>query len=289
MSYVTGSAVSAADLLAVLQSECQAAGWTLDGNTLSKDNCAVTITLSSGKLVITGAAITGPSAVVNAPSTSAYCMVTVAAWPASYHLHINAHDIFLVVNYNVQLFQWLAFGVAKTFGLSGTGNWFGATYPPGAGGLVTMDSNGGGEQNYTTPAAPFWNATGFNYGRFRTAYLHGWLDGVEWLGDAASSAPSIPGALSPMLNRQPNAWNSEAILLPAQILHARPENKVSIVAELRGCRILRIDNYEPGQLIDLGEDRWKVYPFFAKNISSRNGAYDAAHSGTFGWAIKVEE
>jgi len=116
---------------------------------------------------------------------------------------------------------------------------------------------------------------------------HG-FDGVsDWRTYVGSSRVGIT-ALRPLLEIQPNSWNSEAVLLPIREYFKRSENKVSLIIDLEHARHTRIDNYEPGQIITLGNDRWMIFPWTQKNTNSRNGGTAIDHSGTFGWAIRYE-
>lgn len=86
----------------------------------------------------------------------------------------------------------------------------------------------------------------------------------------------------------PNRWNSEAVLLPIRGWKVRPENKITLTLDLEHARWTRVDNYEPGQLISIGPDRWKIFPCYRKNAAARDGGTGIDHSGTLGWAVRYE-
>ena len=86
----------------------------------------------------------------------------------------------------------------------------------------------------------------------------------------------------------PSAWNGESVLVPIQVITSRPSNLWSLVGELTHARYVRLDNLEPGQLITLGPDRWKVYPFYRKDATARDGGDGIDHTGTLGWAIRYD-
>jgi len=60
--------------------------------------------------------------------------------------------------------------------------------------------------------------------------------------------------------------------------------------DLQNARTLRVDNYDPGQIITLGDDQWRIYPFYRKNADQRDGTTSSGgdHSGTMGWAIRYD-
>lgn len=87
---------------------------------------------------------------------------------------------------------------------------------------------------------------------------------------------------------QPSVWNSEAVLLPIKAFIGRPSAKTSLGADMEFARRLRIDNLTPGDILVLGSDKWKIYPWYRKDVANRNGGIYANHSGTFGWAIRYQ-
>ena len=86
----------------------------------------------------------------------------------------------------------------------------------------------------------------------------------------------------------PSKWSDNAMLLPIHIINSVTDIKVALVADLSYARYLRIDNFEPNQIIEFGNEQWKVYPFFKKNSAVRDGGSTINHTGTFGWAIKID-
>lgn len=258
-----------------------------------KGPCFVKISnVSSTELRIEGGTGVSGSNLTGGPSANSFCRIksmgtVLVAFPVNYNIHITDSNVFLVIKFNNNYFQWLAFGVAEVPGNIGTGNWFGATVPSYDTNGIYFSLYGGGETGYTSAAAPFWNSTGIFYGKFRSSYLHAPIDGVEWLGDTGL-APLITVYLKPFFEITPNNWNGDSQLFPALVSIARASSKVSIVAAINDFRVLRITNYEPEQILSLGSDRWKIYPFYRKNISSPDGGLGIQHTGTIGWAIRYD-
>ncbi len=69
-----------------------------------------------------------------------------------------------------------------------------------------------------------------------------------------------------------------AIVDPLEFVHLQFEN----------AKFIRINNYEPEQLIVLGNDKWMVFPFYKKNSESLGGTGISDHTGTFGWVIRYD-
>lgn len=296
MAYVNGSATSMTDLLSALQAACTANGWTLSGNVLHKGSCYVEVTVASGYLVILGG--TGIDGSNNLTGAGPYVARIGLAWtgdsltfPMNYVVHIGAtpDEIYFIINYEVNRWQWLAFGSSPMAGLPGTGNWYGASISRKIGSskcYITPTS--GGYLGISAPSmALFWN----NYSTYQTCFVHHDLDGNTWSLDNAASTDSTSAAIAinaaqPMIPRQPNSWNGEAALIPIQPCIARTSGKVSMILDIAHSRYIRNDNYTDGDIITLGSDQWCVYPWHQKNSAARDGGNSINHTGTLGWAIR---
>lgn len=306
MAYYNGTANSLTALRQALIDACVGEGWVWDsGNeVLSKAGLFVRITASSSSLFLLGR--TGPTG-GDAPGTvrigRLFQQGTLPTYdltfPAGYELFLFEQEVYLVVNYAVDHYQWLAFGRSTVATLPGTGMWLGAsasssivgTEGPMQNGPVYITATGGGDEGNaaSNAAALFWGKGGTSYATARNAWLHSDLDGEGWqLSNGDYGSPVGISPLVPLIGLLPNAWNSEAVLLPIRAYKLRPENRISLTADLEHARHTRIDHYVPGQVITIGSDRWKVFPWFRKDVVNRNGGYGIHHSGTFGWAIRYE-
>lgn len=238
--------------------------------------------------------------------------------PVTYEIHISdaPDEVYLIVKHDGDSFQHIAFGhspLAQATG--GTGAWFGASWNP-----ITNVNNGfSGGANFIDVGAA-WSASGgsldswsyqssaplfFNWstnlrgaatGDITSAYSGGlaaktWhmayhvhcdVDGVGWQ-NAGSSTVAFPHLI-----RGPNQLNGASPLLVPVATVARPSSKISMAAELAHARLCRIDNLNPEQIITLGTDKWKVYPFWKKNSSAPLGSNGStiAHTGCLGWAVR---
>lgn len=248
-------------------------------------------------------------------------------WPVTYHIHIhtNPDEVFLMVNYGAgQYWQGLSFGQSPSPGCPGTGNWFHASTPRNKvnGGsstsygrlknlnTIVVNPEGGRLSSYSggvcPGAIPFWQYTKDESSGVPTPSLfHGvWAnDGVtsgwshpryNWNGSgnpgSAMNVVSSSRVAQPLPTYSPNAWNSEAHLIRLQILSPRLDWKSSVVGEIRHARFIRNDFLDPGEVITLGTDQWKVYPAYRKNVSARNGVANSGsdHSGTCAIAIRYD-
>lgn len=321
MAYVTGTAASFANLLTALRNACTANGWTLSGDVLHKGDCYVETKVAAirsgapatGHLIVrAGNGIDGANALTDpAPRSMGMGLLNAVSgganypdwdWPVTYHVHIHGDEVHMFANYDAgQRWQFVAFGRSPAPGCVGTGNWCTATmvdagsysqarinsYSIQPEGAHTDSSIGGGY---------FWGV------RIKKASaIHGAHDATTGLArwsnpDAHFSSSLVDGQCSaaptqsPLLSYLPNAWNSETILLPIQIVNLRPESKVSLIGELQHARVTRNDFIVPGGVITLGPDKWKVYPFYKKDTTQRDGVGSSGtdHSGTMAVAIRYD-
>lgn len=249
-------------------------------------------------------------------------------WPSRYfiHVHNNPDEIYIILNYHIEYYTWCAFGQSDQAGLNGTGLWltgangynnsFGSGNPDARGSYKITPESGGSNFDYSwnedyPSGAPFWHTGGKSSGapghqlRMRDTIHHnpnghtsnwmGWLpDNASGGGWWANRIDAVQPAI-PHIKRLPNLWNQEGVLIPIQVYCQRPELKLSLVLETRHSRYTRIDNYEPEQVITLGHERWRVYPFIRKYLAERDGPLGinqlqttGSHTGTLGWAIRYD-
>lgn len=322
MAFYTGSAVNVTGLLTALQNACTTNGWSLNANILSKAGCYVEIAISGNGLSIvcgtgqTNGVLTGEMrAADNRRIYSSLAGIGQSiSYPLTYNIHVFDKEVYLFVNYNVDHWSYIAFGQSPVAGLPGTGNWYGGigiggdsyTYPGG----VTNDGKNGHLFSMLFSTRSLAGTIGNTTQQVNSFFHHG-LDGNDWscsgsgVGSFANagwtSMPSQASAslvASPAQNLQPNAWNGEAILLPiTPAVYHQADDTLAIVGDLKYARYTRIDNYEPGQVITIGNLKYKVYPWLKKNTAARDGEdylnfnptnYDVRrvqHSGTFAVAI----
>lgn len=317
MAFYTGSANSFGDLQSALFSACAANGYSNNGVLLTKGSLALSCTVSStesdtlGKGLIlqggtgaSGGALVNPSPITPRLGTP-HRLVEPIAWPVEYdiHVHDEPDECYLVIRFNVDVFLFLAFGLSKVPGLPGTGLWLSASCragmgsSAGAGGIYISPVAGGTPWGSATmesgsSGALFWDTQPTSLGAYNQDTIQSGFDGQLWAGIPTASENQTFNAVryaAPHIERSPSAWNSEGILLPIQGYVRRSPQKVSLAADLEHARYIRVDNYNPGDLITLGGDRWKVYPFYRKNSAVRDGgSFNMNHTGTMGWAVRYD-
>lgn len=245
------------------------------------------------------------------------------AFPVDYEIFIHGSpdEVYVVVNHDGDMYQHLAFGhspLAQSTG--GTGAWFGASFNPipNASNFSAVStanwihagaawmSGGGNIPAWADQApAPLFFAWSRNASNSASAtslsnmgdsgspgpalaynyWVHQGVDSVGWL-HAGSALAAFP-----MLIRGPNVYNSNAPLIRAvaAVQRAATAANYTPVVEVEHARLLRIDNYTPEDIITLGSDQWKVFPFFQRNLALPAGSNSAIrHTGALGWAVRYD-
>lgn len=308
MSYYSGTASSLTDLRTALLTHAQADGWTLTGDVLNKAGVFFQIQVTADHITILGCennavANPGPSAsrIGKIYERSGYT-TRLMSFPCNYEVFGFANELYLIVNYDVAFYQWMAFGKSTVPGLPGQGGWYGATGGAGTANALfnslpnefDITSSSGGRADSAQGAncgALFWNTAANTAPAARNAWVNSGLDAQGWLyGSTANILPVGIRHSTVLLDTQPSVWNSEATLLPVRAYKERPSFKSSLIADLENARLLRIDNLAPGDIITLGPDKWKAFPWYSKNTTYRSGGATGFfnHTGTFGWAIRYE-
>lgn len=297
MAYYSGTAASLSALRAALLTHAQTDGWTLTGDVLSKAGVYFQILTTATNITCLGCesnAVASP-----APSVVSIGRIFLRSgfttremtFPCNYEIFGFAQELYLVVNYDTDSYQWLAFGKTSVPGVPGQGGWCGASLGPLTSTLATdaidIGTNMGGSY-YPTTGALFWGTSGF-WEQPRNCWVNHGLDGHGWtyFGTAADVVMGMKH-IATLITSQPSAWNSESTLLPLRCYKERPSYKSSLIVDLENARHFRIDNHSPGDVLTLGLDKWKVFPWYRKNLTARNGGSNINHTGTYGWAIRYE-
>ena len=311
MAYITGSAASFADLQTAIQNACTANGWTLSSGILSKNGCFFQLVAGTSdgyaQLQLFGGTGRSGTTLTGQPPSNYGAKIcsnngNVIAFPINYEIHLftNPDEVYCVINYNSDFYQQLSFGKSDVPGIGGTGAWFSGAKRsdqtltdatqgnkvflsvswPESVGTITYDGYGCGL---------FFDGSGDYF----CSFVHTGLDATPWRRDTSWEAltgyRSAGMQVSNLLMQLPNLYNSANVLLPIKPVALRSSGGVTIIANPKNARYLRIDNVVPGEIITFGAEKWKCYPFYRKDSTVRNGVgWDtgATHSGTFGYAIR---
>lgn len=296
MGYYSGTANDMTAVRTALVNACVLEGWVWDGMTemLSKGTMFLRLQVVSGYLRLLGRTSLAGGDMTHVVQMGPFAghaaePLPALAWPVGYEIFLFDQEVYCLINYAVDVYQWCAFGKSTVQGLPGTGMWVGATASGVSTnyswGIVMRTFNGYSSGVGALCPALFW-ATAYAPEESR---VHSGLDGQGWwMSQGNTNNPVGITSLTPLISLLPNVWNSETVLLPIRAYKVRPSSTISLVADLEHSRHTRVDNYTPGQIISIGAERWKIFPWYRKNVAVRNGGELLAHTGTFGWAIRYE-
>lgn len=307
MAYYSGQATSYQELLDALVAACVAEGWTWADGILNKEGIFVKLSVNTGAgagivasagIDKVGTNLTKESPIrprlgrhsVNAP---------IVTFPLNYMIHVfnDINEVFLIIRFDNDRYHYLAFGTTDTGGLclwvvATAGNSYTSSTVGQYGFAISPDVGLEQMLNYSqsNSCGPFWCTRGNVNNNLAKTAVYTPIDNDWVVSTNINNAVNAIFSVQPLISRNPSNWNNESILIPIQIQQYRSSNKKSIVANIECARYLRIDNYEPEQIIVLGNTKWKVYPFYRKNIAERDGGGTGGvdHTGTFGWAIRYD-
>lgn len=313
MPYQTGTFTSPADLIATIKSFATSNGWSSSGDVVYKGTVFTELLVSGNYISVRGG--TGQSAgVITGPSSkTVYCLgekrlppswltTTIFDYPGTFWLFMDTgpDSIVCIMRSNDGLyFNWLTFGMSVKYATYTGGEYFGASFSSNDTGHypgMCSYGQGYGYSWYLETIAPLWWMPNDNFNVQSNFLIRSDLDaGVNWLGeDGWNTHPNGNAATSELFMRNPNNWTDQTILLPFYLSINRPSDLKSIIGLFPPARIARVINHEAGDLITLGADKYKVFPFFKKDTNYpdghglNNSLTGAGNSGTMGWAIKYD-
>jgi hypothetical protein len=301
MAFENGNFYSASNLAEVIKDFASRHGWTRNGDVLNNANGFVRITSPSASATrIEGStdASFAVNKICNHPA-----QVGITTWPpvgAYYAFAMSDPDmIWIVVEYNLSYHQYLCFGdIQKVANVPG-GNFFGATHgPENTDGMFIMNTdasgtNGGGGGAWARHSGVFFWNTGNRYpwdgGEHpnRGSFLHYEMDGYVWPGDQGvnTPAPDCPTCLKP-LHHYMNGADGQLDLMPYWLTLGRPNSLYSDVGEFPWLRVARLENFQPGDIMTVGADRWMIWPWYQRDALAPNGGVGT--SGLWGYALKYD-
>lgn len=301
MAYYDGQASSYQELQDVLVNACIAQGWSWGNQVLNKENMFFRLRTSiangypdgPGLLIkggISNSNFNSPEVRLGSIGQSSDAVYpTKVSFPVDYRIHIFENEVFLIIRYNLNKFLYIAFGsdpITSTIWLSASTRQYISSYDS----FYLRASSGGSNGNeFAAGGGFFWDSMNLGGQNTKsTAFIDGnWSSSGGMFQNQSGFVSAIPSYLI-LMNRQPSLWSSDSILLPINIYKRDLSEKIKHIAFVENARYTRLDHYEPEQIIQLGNMKWKVYPFHFKNINGRNGGDAINHSGTLGWAIRYD-
>jgi len=280
---------------------------TLSTNSTSYDGSSTVNGVVSGSL--NALSITGFTSSAGAnPSNTRFIYLPAGNFPVTYYLFGNSSPtlIHCAINYNVSLMQHMTFGsyvpisssafVGSSFSFASyfcsSNNYsYYYSYPPSL--TITNNTFASIVGWYAYAGYPAECVLGSTCsGSTNSKQLHAEIDGSIWAQTNSSgySYPVFTDQTIASIYYSPNSWNNQAILVPMhlQLFTSNSATLYHYLGYIEHLRLIRIDNYNLGDIITLGSDQWMVFPIGKKDTVNRNGtsATPNCSTGTVGYAIR---
>ena len=283
--FYTGTANTFADVKTAIESALTAEGWSSASGIFNKGGIYTLLTAATNTLDLAGGTgQSGSSLTGAAPAVVRIASFTVAdpiSWPVTYDIHISEDplEVYAVIRYNGSRVQTLAFGVSpapgNTSGLWINGSGGPSTNYASASTGYSWPSNAGSPVNGGN-IAPM---SGYNNSAFHVAagvlasyvwgqvnqYSYYYHNGSAWRPQASAAGVSNGAASGgayalSLLESLPSASNQGMVLVPAYLFEYQTGNRTLPMLQLGHLRHCRVDNYEIGDVVEFGPDKWMVYP-----------------------------
>lgn len=307
MAYYTGTVSTMVELKTVIETQAVVGGWTLASGVLSKGLSHIKLTNPDNlQIDITGA---NSADFLTEPAGFSRCIyVDTPDYPLTYYLfvHTNPDMVVCVVNFQTDTIQTLFFGdIVKLDNAAYVGGnlFFASGYSPNPTyrsclWYLTDDGIGGTDnQNDTQPAhdanffMPFlteWSNTNSGNG------FHAKIDGNIW--DSSSNVMCLDTTIA-NYHRSPNLWDSQAHLIPLHLQFKMLDSLFGYLGYIDHIRLIKINNYNIGDIVTISPDKWKVFPWYRKELTRPNGNSSVSQvdeqaalngSGGLGFAVRYD-
>lgn len=312
MAYETGTSTSITDLLDKLRVFAVANGWTLNFQGARTSGSGQAVQLTKGSMACTWIAATSSNGVndpghylgayqhdaysagggtENQANKSAVTYANDMTGPfIAYHFFTGTERgsdyLYVAVETTAGIFKHVGVGKLVSMGALSNGHFCFA---------VRWDY--GNNLNIATTT----HAVGFDSGEQGTrkgtstqiradsdALSPRWLDAYSNTGNrlgggfrVADSTGARGFVYGPVRNSA-SAISGRTALIPCMVTGERPSSLFSVLGYPPGIRWVKLDFLDPGAILTLGAEQWKVFPIIRKN-----GGTGQVSSDTYGYAYKV--
>jgi hypothetical protein len=294
MAYQTGTVTSTSDLASVITNFAVANGWTLNSGVLSKAGAYIRLQVISVSELRIDAARNGN---FSTPDISPlYSRIFNTTWPSTATYHIvafsNPDTVWCTINFDVIKFQHIGFGTIEKYGTWNGGQWFHAQHTQESGskdGNVTSYIDGDVvplNSMITTECALFWGGRmNDNVVTFRDngpSKIQCDLRGNVWEPPPSTTGNQIymPQIVTPIHKTNPNAFNGQTVLTPFTPFLKGGDGYFMPIGRIGHLRFVKLANYDPGDVITIGSDKWKVFPWYIKDTTKPDGERTPTSSAT---------
>lgn len=305
MAYQTGTVTSTSDLASVITNFAVANGWTLNSGVLNKGNAYIRLQVISTSELRIDAARNGN---FSPPDISPnYSRIFNTTWPSMATYHIVAFDnpdtVWCTINFDVIKFQHIGFGMIEKYGTWNGGQWFHAQHTNVSQDDLVTSFVDGGVHLYSpiaTECALFWgssmNAATVYYDN-GPSKIECDLRGYVWEPPPSQIGVQIymPQIVGPIHKTNPNVFNGQTVLTPFTPFLKGADGYFMPIGRIGHLRWVKLQNYDPGDVITIGPEKWKVFPWYVKDTTKPDGEFRPNYSpsyppstGIMGVAVKYD-
>lgn len=313
MAYQTGTVASAADLLTAIRAFAVANGWANSVDVLNKGGCYLKLTSPSAGEVRLQSAKAGSFVAPNL--CPRYSSIRFSNWPAvaTYHLvaFASPDTIWCTLNFSVTDYVHLGFGSIQKYGSWNGGQWFHAQHGQDSSDANCITHIEGKARPYfwAVPSkyrdcALFWsqidsdvwgdpNSGWSNKCSFVECDVRGeiWPAAASNVDESDQNIIHVPTIISPVHKFNPNAFNGQTVLTPFELFLRNTDGHFMSIGHVDHVRFVKLTNYNPGDVIEIGPDRWKLFPWYRKDINNPDGidgAQSGPSTGVLGVAVRYD-
>jgi len=318
MAYQTGTVNDFAELRTALFNFAQLQGYTLIGGKMLQKGDVYALIEASTTATLSLRGGTGQDGSGNPTgmphSRNAYlanpALGVSITWPITYFFHYTASpdELFCFIEYNNGYSQHLLIGeINKAANFVGGGYYSASIGAYGSGPLpssppdlkIQLSANSNGSFLYAYEIMPFqggsrsWDDAGS--AQFSGSYLHAETGGRSWWEYTSASNDDFSlrttAQLFELRARSLNPWNQGMNLVPWYLFGQATSGNLIVLGEIAHMRFCRMRNYNLGDVITIGADKWKLYPVLLKNAAAPDPPADMDsnyHSGDYGIAVRYD-
>jgi hypothetical protein len=305
MAYQTGTVTSTSDLASVITNFAVANGWTLNSGVLSKGGAYIRLQVISASELRIDAARNGN---FSSPDISPlYSRIFNTTWPSTATYHIvafsNPDTVWCTINFDVIKFQHIGFGVIEKYGTWNGGQWFHAQHTQSSKDGDVSSYIDGGESPAALLVKPlecalFWggsmNDTANNYIENSPSKIQCDLRGYVWEPPSTTGVQIyMPQIVSPIHKNNPNVFNGQTVLTPFTPFLKGADGYFMPIGRIGHLRFVKLANYDPGDVITIGSEKWKVFPWYIKDTTKPDGekypgGSNTPSTGVLGIAVRYD-
>lgn len=294
MAFQTGIVNSAADLAAAIRNFAVANGWTLTGNVVSKLGAYIEITSPSTSEVRFRGAKDGNFAGADLCQFSPRIFFT--SWPTNMTYQMFGFEepdtIWCTIQPSQTTFNHCGFGSIAKYGDWEGGAWFHAQYNQltGDGACCSSIDGAASTSGYGAPAecGLFWSQNNVNSwsGAFTpnaASNLLCDLRGNAWEppNNVVAVGVHCPTVIGPTHKNNPNVFNGQTLLTPFQLFLLNTDGNYMAIGHVEHVRFVKLTNYNAGDIIELGADKWKLFPWHKKDSDLPDGKFPTYSNPTY--------